>query len=63
MVFRAMARQARQVVVVADSSKMGMVSPAVICPAMEVDLVITDEGASKDVVTDLKATGVEVMTV
>jgi DeoR family transcriptional regulator, aga operon transcriptional repressor len=63
VVFRAMARQARQVVVVADSSKMGMVSPALICPATEVHMVITDDGVSPDVVADLQAKGVEVMTV
>jgi len=63
VVFRAMARQAKQVVVVADSSKMGMVSPALVCPATEVDLVITDESVSPDVVADLQAQGVEVMTV
>jgi DeoR family transcriptional regulator, aga operon transcriptional repressor len=63
VVFRAMAHQARQVVVVADSSKIGMVSPGLICPSTEVQMVITDDGASPDVVADLQAKGVEVMTV
>ena len=63
VVFRAMARQAKQVVVVADSSKMGMVSPALICAAAEINLVITDSGVSKDVVTGLEAKGVQVMIV
>ena len=58
-----MARQARQVVVVADSSKMGMVSPGLICPANEVQMVITDTGVSPDVVAELQKKGVEVMTV
>lgn len=47
-VFRAMVRQTRQVVVVADSSKMGLVSPAVICPPQEIDLLITDDGISEE---------------
>jgi DeoR family transcriptional regulator, aga operon transcriptional repressor len=63
VVFRAMARQARQVVVVADSSKMGMVSPGLICPAAEVHMVITDVGVSPDVVAELQAKGVEVIAV
>lgn len=63
VVFRAMARQAKQVVVVADSSKLGMMSPGLICPAKEVDLVITDDGVSEDVLADLRAKNIEVMTV
>jgi DeoR family transcriptional regulator of aga operon len=47
-VFRAMARQARQVIVVADSSKVGRVSPAVVCPPGEIDLLITDNGISEE---------------
>src|SRR5581483_772000 len=43
-VFRAMARQARQRIVVADSSKLGLVSPAVVCAPREIDLLITDHG-------------------
>jgi DeoR family transcriptional regulator of aga operon len=43
-----MARQARQVIVVADSSKVGRVSPAVVCPPVEIDLLITDNGISEE---------------
>lgn len=46
-VFRAMVRQARQVIVVADSSKVGRVSPAVTCRPAEIDLLITDNGISE----------------
>ncbi len=42
--FRAMCRRAKQVIVLADSSKVGMTSPAVICPIAEVDVLITDKG-------------------
>jgi DeoR family transcriptional regulator, aga operon transcriptional repressor len=49
-VFRAMVRQAKQVVVVADSSKMGHNSPAVVCPLSRIDLIITDDGVSQDAV-------------
>lgn len=63
VVFRAMARQAKQVIVVADSSKIGMVSPALICPVNEVHLVITDSGVSEDSAQELRASGVEVIVV
>jgi DeoR family transcriptional regulator of aga operon len=62
-VFRAMARHARQVVVVADSSKVGLVSPAVICPPREIHLLITDDGISEEAVSDFEASGVRVLTV
>jgi DeoR family transcriptional regulator of aga operon len=62
-VFRAMARQARQVVVVADSSKMGLVSPAVVCPANEIDLLITDNGISEQSLQAFASCGVKVIVV
>lgn len=62
-VFRAMARQSRQVVVVADSSKIGSVSPAVVRTSDEVNLLITDDGISKEMVRAFEAKGIEVMVV
>lgn len=47
-VLRVMVRQAREVIVVADSSKLGMVSPAVICPPRDIDVLITDDGISDE---------------
>ncbi len=47
-VFRAMCRQAQQVIVIADSSKVGMSSPAVICPIAQVSLLVTDGGLSDE---------------
>ena len=43
-VSRAMVRQAREVVVVADSSKVGMTSRAVICGIQKINVLITDNG-------------------
>jgi DeoR family transcriptional regulator of aga operon len=62
-VFRVMARQARQIIVVADSSKMGLVSPAVVCLPSEIDLLITDDGISEDAMKALAASGVKVLAV
>jgi DeoR family transcriptional regulator of aga operon len=61
-VFRAMTRRAKQVVVVADSSKVGMVSPAVICPVGDIDMLITDDGISDEAVEAFKQCGVHVIT-
>ncbi|MGC2637971.1 MAG: DeoR/GlpR family DNA-binding transcription regulator [Acidobacteriaceae bacterium] len=62
-VFRAMVRQAKQVIVVADSSKIGMVSPALICPATEIDILVTDTGIAPDALAGFKAGGLEVLAV
>jgi DeoR family transcriptional regulator of aga operon len=60
-VFRAMVRQAKQVIVVADSSKIGMVSPALICAVTDIDILITDSGIAPDAVSGFKANGVQVI--
>lgn len=60
-VFRAMSRRAKQVIVVADSSKVGMSSPAVICPANDVDILITDDGISQDAVKAFERCDVRVV--
>ncbi|HEY2469161.1 MAG TPA: DeoR/GlpR family DNA-binding transcription regulator [Terracidiphilus sp.] len=62
-VFRAMARQARQVIVVADSSKVGRVSPAVVCPAADIDLLITDNGISEEAAKAFADAGVKLLAV
>jgi DeoR family transcriptional regulator of aga operon len=62
-VFRAMARQSQQRIVVADSSKVGHVSPAVICTAKEIDILITDTGISEDIAAKFRDKGVKVLAV
>lgn len=62
-VFRAMVRQAKQVIIVADCSKIGMVSPALICPPSEIDILITDTGISEDAREAFTANGIEVLAV
>ena len=46
-VHRAMIRQSRQRIVVADHTKIGNVGTALIAPVANVDLIITDESASQ----------------
>jgi len=62
-VFRVMVRQAREVIVVADSSKMGMVSPAVICSPRDINLLITDDGIAAETAASLKKCGIRLMIV
>lgn len=62
-VLRAMTRQARQVVVVADSSKMGQISPSVVCPLARIDLLITDDGISEEAKSAFAAGGVRLLVV
>ena len=57
----AMLRQAREVIVVADSSKIGHVSPALICPVSAVHVLVTDTGLPEDVYKDLLARGIRVV--
>ena len=60
-VFRAMGRRAKQIIVVADSSKVGMASPAVICPVTDIDILITDDGISGDAVKAFQRSDVRVV--
>jgi DeoR family transcriptional regulator of aga operon len=62
-VFRAMVRQAKQVIVVADSSKIAMISPALICAVADIDMLITDSGITPEAMAGFKANGVQVMAV
>jgi DeoR family transcriptional regulator of aga operon len=57
---RTMIERARLVVVVADSSKLGRVAFAQICPLDAVDELITDEGAPSATIRELTEAGVAV---
>jgi DeoR family transcriptional regulator of aga operon len=63
LTFRAMIHQAKKVIVVADSSKLGAVTPALVCPISEIQTVITDTGASDKAVALFTERGVQVMRV
>jgi len=57
-----MARQAAQVVVVADSSKIGRRAFARICTASEIDVLVTDTGLADEDAARFTEAGVQVMT-
>ncbi len=60
-VAQVMMRQSRQVVVVADSSKLGHISPALIGPVSSVHTLITDAGIPPKVLEALQARGIAVI--
>ena len=54
---------ASQIIVVADSSKIGRIGLSTIVPLNEIHVLVTDEGASPDFVAELRGMGVQVMLV
>lgn len=60
---RAIARQGKKVVFMADSSKFGEIRPITIVPLKQVDLLITDTGLSDQNARLIETLGVEVVRV
>jgi len=58
-----MAARARQVVVVADSSKLGRLAFARVCPVTGIDILITDVRAPAGLVAEFEKAGVAVRSV
>jgi DeoR family transcriptional regulator, aga operon transcriptional repressor len=63
LTFRAMVKQAKEVIVVADSSKLGVVTASLICPIEDVDVLVTDAGATEEMVAKFTGPGVRVIRV
>src|SRR6516225_10406964 len=57
IVYRKMLKQSKQVIVVADSSKLRNVSPAFICPLNEIHVLITNSGASPEALAPFERQG------
>lgn len=60
---RAMVHAASEVIVVSDSSKIGVIGLATIMPITEINKLITDQDAPPDFVSDLRDHGVDVILV
>lgn len=58
---RAMMDAADEVIVVADSTKFGRQSLGHVCPLKEIDLLVADDGISKDWQSKIVAAGVRLM--
>jgi DeoR family transcriptional regulator of aga operon len=61
LVYRKMLKQSRQVIAVADSSKLGRVGPALLCPANEIHVLITDSGASPAALAPFKNMDIQII--
>jgi DeoR family transcriptional regulator of aga operon len=61
LVYRKMLKQAKQVIVAADASKLGRVSPAFICPVSEINILITDTGASAEALAPFERQGIRII--
>ena len=60
---RAMVKAAREVIVVSDSSKIGLIGLISIMSLIEIDKLVTDTDASDDFVEELRHNGIEVIRV
>jgi DeoR family fructose operon transcriptional repressor len=61
---RVMVRQTRgEIIVLADSSKIGIVADIIICPVDRIDVVVVDSGVSYGVCEELRRLGVQVVVV
>jgi len=58
-----MVARARRVVIIADSSKLGMHAFARICPIERIDTLVTDAGASDATIGEFEAAGLTVVRV
>jgi len=60
LTFRSMIQQAKQTIVVADSSKIGVVTPALVCPISDIHVLITDVRASDKAIARFVERGIQV---
>lgn len=63
LVFRKMLKQSKEVIIVADPSKLGQVSPAFICPASEIHLLITSSSAKDEDIAPFASLGIRILRV
>ena len=56
-----MVKQAKQVIVVSDSSKLGLITPSLICPIEDVDILVTDEAAPDEAVEKFERRGIKII--
>ena len=63
LTFRTMIQQSKQVVVVTDSTKIGMVTPSLICSTSNINVLVTDTHASDKAVAPFVERGIDVRRV
>ncbi|MGG7463134.1 MULTISPECIES: DeoR/GlpR family DNA-binding transcription regulator [unclassified Plantibacter] len=60
---QAMIGSARRVITVAEGAKFGRSAMAVVCDPSAIDILVTDDSAPEDALAELRAQGVDVVTV
>jgi DeoR/GlpR family transcriptional regulator of sugar metabolism len=63
MTDRAILRVGRQVIIVADHTKLGCVSTAFVAPVTAMHTLVTSNGAPNEIIADLRERGIRVLTV
>ena len=61
LIYRKMLKQSKQVIAVADSSKLGRVGPAFLCAANEIHTLITDTGATPEALAPFEKQGIKII--
>ena len=61
LVYRKMVKQAKQVIVVTDPSKLGRVGPAFVCPTNEIHTLITNSSASNEALAPFERQGIRII--
>ena len=63
LILNEMIKHARQVIAVADASKLGMISAMRVCSSNQIHSIITDDSADPAVVKQFKQQGVRIVAV
>ncbi|HKV81012.1 MAG TPA: DeoR/GlpR family DNA-binding transcription regulator [Candidatus Sulfotelmatobacter sp.] len=63
LTFRTMIQQSKHIVVVTDSTKIGQVTPSLICPIASINMMITDTDATDKVIAPFIERGIDVRRV
>jgi DeoR/GlpR family transcriptional regulator of sugar metabolism len=60
---QAMARQARQRILVVDHTKFGRIAKCLVCPIRDVNMIVTDTGATDEMIAPFQNLGIRVLRV
>src|SRR5437879_533449 len=60
---QAMARQARQRILVIDHTKFGRIAKCLVCPIRDVNMIVTDTGATDEMIAPFQNLGIRVLRV
>jgi DeoR family transcriptional regulator of aga operon len=60
---QALTRQARQCILLVDHTKFGRVARCLVCPIRQVDMIVTDTGATDEMIAPFQSLGIKVLRV